>query len=95
MINADMRQYDYYTFGELDEYGQQKLSQEKQGKIKIAINISSQTIQDNINYKNCQYIGLTQAAIDDSYVIQYGESKLKVLYVNPKGRIKQVFLSEI
>lgn len=95
MINADMRSYSYFTFGELDSYGQPQLSQEAKGTIKIAINISSQSVQDNINYKDCSYIGLTHSLLDDSYVIQYGDKKLKVLYVNPKGRLKQVFLTEI
>ena len=95
MINCDMRNYDYYTFGELDSYGQQTLSNEKQGSIRIAIFTSTQSIQDNINYKQANYIGLTNAAIDESYVIQYGDTKLKVLYVNPKGRLKQVFLANI
>lgn len=95
MINTDMRWYDYFTFGEEDEYGQEVLSKEVQGTIKIAIFTTSQSVQDNINYKDATYIGLTHAAIDDTYVIQYGEEKLKVLYVNPKGRYKQVFLKEI
>jgi hypothetical protein len=95
MINADMRLYDYFTFGEPDSYGQRKLSQEVQGTVKMAINISSQSVQDNINYKDCSYIGLTHSLLDDSFVIQYGDKKLKVLYVNPKGRFTQVFLKEI
>ena len=95
MINADMRSYSYFTFGELDSYGQPQLSQKAQGTVKMAINITSQSVQDNINYKNCAYIGLTHSLLDDSYVIQYGDKKLKVLYVNPKGRLKQVFLAEI
>lgn len=95
MINTDMRWYDYFTFGEEDEYGQAQLSEDIKGSIKIAINTTSQSVVDNINYKDATYIGLTHAAIDDTYVIQYGEEKLKVLYVNPKGRYKQVFLKEI
>lgn len=95
MINADMRSYNYFTFGEPDSYGQPQLSQEAQGTIKMAINISSQSVQDNINYKDCSYVGLAHSSLDDSYVIQYGDKKLKVLYVNPKGRLKQVFLAEI
>ena len=94
MINANMRLYDYFTLGSLDEYGQPSLS-EKQGSIKMAINISSQNVQENINYKDCSYVGLTHANINDSYVIQYGDDKLKVLYVNPKGRLKQVFMKEM
>lgn len=95
MINADMRTYNYFTFGALDSYGQPQLSQEPQGTVKMAINIASQSIQDNINYKDCSYVGLTHSLLDDTYVIQYGDKKLKVLYVNPKGRLKQVFLAEL
>ena len=95
MINAQMRFYDYFTFGMNDTYGQPVLSDDPEGTIKIAINIASQSIQDNINYKDCQYTGLTYAPIDDSYVIQYGDEKLKVLYVNPIGRLTQVFMSAI
>lgn len=95
MINVDMRLYNYFTFGELDEYGQQKLADTPQGTIKIAIYSTSTNIQDNINYTDCNYIGLTNALIDDSYVIEYGAERLKVQYVQPKGRFKQVFLKKI
>ena len=92
MITTDMKLYDYYIYGATDAYGQAQMS-EAQGKIKMNINISSQSIQDNINYKDSKYIGLTlNSDIDDSYVIQYGHEKLKVLYINPKGRYKQIFL---
>lgn len=95
MINNNMRIYDYYLYGASNEYGQPQLSQEAQGTIKMAINITSQYIQDNIQYKNATYVGLTFASVDDKYVIQYGDVKLKVLYVNPAGRMKQVFMSEL
>lgn len=95
MINADMRLYDYFTFGENDAYGQPVLSADPVGKIKMAINITSQSTQDNINYLNASYVGLTQAQVNDTYVIQYGLERLKVLYVNPKGRFKQVFLARM
>lgn len=95
MITADMRLYNYFTFGEDDGYGQPTLSNEPVGQVKMAINISSQSIQDNINYKDAQYIGLTHAKVDDTYVIEYGNERLKVLYVNPKGRLNQVFLKEM
>jgi hypothetical protein len=96
MINTNFRLYDYFTYGEDNGYGMPQLSTDPKGQIKMAINISSQSIQDNILYKDCSYIGLTHDAnVNDAYVIQYGESKLKVLYVNPKGRYKQVFMSEI
>lgn len=98
MITRDMRNYDYFTLGGVDAYGQPHIPSINDipvGQIKMAINISSQSVQDNINYKDCNYIGLTQAEVDDTYVIKYGNELLKVLYVNTKGRLKQVFLSEL
>lgn len=95
MINIDMRNYDYYLYEGKNEYAQQKLSTDIKGSIKIAIYTTSQTIQDNINYKSAQYIGLTKANITDNFVIQYGDTKLKVLYVTDKGRYKQAFMSAI
>ena len=90
-----MRKYDYFTIGEKDAFGQLKLPDADgapDGQIKMAIYISSQSIQDNINYKDCNYIGLTKDNVTDKYIIKYENEKLKVLYVNPKGIYKQVFL---
>ena len=92
MINANMRNYDYFTLGAVDAYGQPQVDAEPKGTIKMAIYISSQSIQDNVNYQDCNYIGLTQAKVDDTYIIKYNNELLKVLYVNPQGRYKQVFL---
>lgn len=94
MINAAMRTYNYHTLGAIDAYGQPQLS-ENVGSIKMAINITSQSIQDNALYKDASYIGLTKADVTDAFVIQYGEERLKVLYVNPLGRYNQVFLKEM
>lgn len=92
MINADMRLYNYSTFGELDEYGQEIISGTK-GSVKMAINIINQSVEGNVLYKDATYIGLTMnPEVNDTYIIDYGEEKLKVLYVNPKGRYKQVYL---
>lgn len=94
MINAKMRQYNYSTFGDDNEYGSPTLSGVK-GSIKMAITVTSQTVQDNIKYKGATYLGLTHAEVDDTFVISYGNEKLKVLYVNPEGRYNQVFMSEM
>ena len=90
-----MKTYEYFTLGAKDEYGQDTLSTVATGTLKIAINITSQSVQDNVNYKNAQYVGLTQAKVEDTYVIKMNEeSYLKVLYVNPMGRYTQVFLTD-
>jgi len=95
MINADMRFYDYFTLGEANAYGQPQMSDKPKGKVKMCINSISTSITDNIRFKDASYIGLTLSLLDDTYIIQYGEEKLKVLYVVPKGRYKQVFLKNI
>jgi hypothetical protein len=95
MINADMRSYNFYTFGEKNEYGKPVLSDEPVGTIKITINSVSQSISDNANYNQATYIGLTRAEVNNTYVIDYEGAKLKVLYVNPKGRLKQVYMAEM
>lgn len=96
MINADFHSYNYFTFGDKDKYGQAQLSEEIQGSVSMAINTISQTITDSVRYKDATYLGLTHdAKVNDTYVIEYGAEKLKVLYVNPRGRLKQVFMAEI
>ena len=101
MINTDIRTYNYFSIGDNNGYGQATIIKDEndnpvvQGSIKMAINITSQGVQDNINYKNAQYVGLTLGEVKDTNIIDYEGSKLKVLYVNPKGRYKQVFMSEL
>ena len=96
MITTEMQQYDYFTYGAADEYGQPMISENPIGTIKMAIYVTSQSIQDNILYEDATYFGLTtDSKINSTYVIQYGEEKLKVLYVNPKGRYKQVFMARM
>ena len=84
MFDAKMREYDYYILQDKDEYGQQTLSKTPSGKIKMAIFISSQSVQDNILFEGCNYIGLTyNAKVRYAYVIDYKGEKLKILYITP------------
>lgn len=96
MINSNMREYDYFTFGAPNAYGQPQLSENPVGKVKLSIYTTSESVQGNINYTNANYIGLTMDKnINDSYVIQYGAQKLKVLYTASQGRYKQVYLAKV
>lgn len=94
MINAMMRPYNYSTFG-TNDYGQKVVDNQIKGQVKMAINLTNQSIQNDINYKDAQYVGLTMNEVSEDFVINYGAKKLKVLYVNPFGRFIQVFLQEI
>lgn len=96
MINRDKASYNFFTFGELDAYGQPQLTKEPVGTITMTINLTSQNLTNNIKYSEAAYIGLTKDAnVNDTYVIEFGAQKLKVLYVNPFGRYKQVFMVEL
>lgn len=95
MINSDMRFYDYGLLEGKNAYGEQSAPDKPTGQVKLAIYESSQSIQDNINYKDCSYVGLTKDTVDDTYIIFYKNIKLKVLYVNSAGRYNQVFMAKI
>lgn len=95
MISNQMKNYNYQTYSANDGYGQPAISA-VQGQIKMAINFSTETINENSLYSGAQYVGLTfDNAIDATYIIHYNDEKLKVLYVNPAGRYKQVFLARM
>ena len=97
MINTAMRSYNYFTLGTVDEYGQLQTPDysKPKGTIKISIHTTSQAIQDNIRYQDATYIGLTHANVNDTYIIDFEGEKLKVMYVNDMGRLKQVFMKNI
>jgi hypothetical protein len=99
MIIGSMRLYDYWKISVNEEYGQEVLpdaNAEPIGKVKLSIYPTSTGTQDNILYANCSYVGLTfDAEIDEKYIIQYGKERLKVMYKQPIGRFKQVFLKRV
>ena len=97
MISREMREYDYFTFDSTNEYGQPVLSSQPVGKIKMAIYINSQSVQDNILYHDCSYVGLTQhnTGVNDAYVIDFNGERLKVLYVSSQGRYTRVFMQRM
>lgn len=96
MINYDMRTYNYFTIGDKDAYGQPKATDNPVGEVKIAIYPTSTAIQDNILYKSAEYIGLTtDTEITDRYIVEYGQERLKVLYIQKKGRYKQLFMERM
>jgi hypothetical protein len=94
MINAQMLPYCYYTIGARNKYGQPLPLDTPAGTVRMAINVSGQSVQNNITYNGAQYVGLTHSKdITDKWVIDYKGKKLKVLYVNTDGRFTQVFMA--
>lgn len=90
-----MKDYTFSTLGGVDAYGMPQTT-ENVGSVKMAIYLYTQNVTDSIKYKDATYIGFTHnKSIEDNYIINYGKVKLKVLYVNPVGRFRQVFLKEV
>lgn len=96
MFNTELKDYNYLQYEEYGKYGQAQLSDEVKGQIKMAIYTTNQSTQDNIRYKDATYVGITHNRdIDDTFVIQYGDEKLKVLYANKQGRFVIAFMKNI
>lgn len=95
MIEAGMREYTLLMIPEdRDKYGE-RAEPVDAGTVRISISLYAQSRADNVNYKDCQYVGVTyNRAITDAHIIQYGEKRLKVKLVNPCGRMVQLILEE-
>lgn len=61
--------------------------------LRMAVYVASQAVGDSIIYREAQYVGMTKDDVTDRHVIDYNGEKLKVLYVQPKGVFKQVFMA--
>ena len=96
MIRNQMKPYKYYKYGGLDEYGIPSASLKPIGEVKLSLHLLNQNISDNALYKDASFIGLTfNDDIDENWIIEEGNTKLKVLYVNHTKRFNQVFLQVI
>lgn len=93
MINPQMKVYNYYLLGSVDDYGQEIMPITPTGTIKMAINIKTQDVNDNVIFNDTQYVGLTHQPVTDKYIIDYNGTRLKVILVNDFGRIKTVFMA--
>lgn len=96
MIQNNMKLYNYYTLGELDDYGTNQASEEVKGQVKLSIFLQTKQLSDNSIYKETQFTALTNDKdINEKYLIEYNEKLLKVLYINDLGRYRQVYLGSV
>ena len=93
MIQSNMKLYNYYTLGELDDYGTNQVSKQIKGKVKLSIFLQTKQLSDNSIYKEAQFTALTNDKnINEKYLIEYNNMLLKVLYINDLGRYRQIYL---
>ena len=101
MINASMREYDYFLISaETNGYGQHTLIKNEngdpvvQGTIKMAISIASQSVNENITYQGANYVGITHDKnMNDHYIISYKGKLLKVQYITD-SRFRIAYLGD-
>lgn len=101
MINANMREYNYFLISaETNSYGQHTLIKDDdgnpvvQGTVKISISVASQSVSENITYKGANYVGITHDKnVNDRYVIDYNGKLLKVQYLTD-SRFRIAFLGD-
>lgn len=94
-INSKMAYYDVYSYGKNDSYGQPSLSELPVGKTKMSVSVANQSVKDSIAYSGTSYVGLTHDTLDDTCVLDYEGEMLKVQYVNPHGKLSQVYLEKM
>lgn len=87
-----MREALKYSLAAEDEYGQATLDTENSSKIHLTFGLYNHHEVEDIRYQDVEYTGLTYDDLTDNDVIQIEDRKYKVKFVNPFGRIKQVFL---
>ena len=87
-----MRQANMLRYIDSDEYGQPVLDTENPQSIELTFGLYNHTETEDVRYQDVEYTGLTQYEVSDKNVIQLDGKNYKVKFVNPFGRIKQVFL---
>ena len=93
MIQSNMKLYNYYTLGELDDYGTNQVSEQVSGQVKLSVFLQTKQLSDNSIYKEAQFTALTNDKdINEKYLIEYNNMLLKVLYINDLGRYRQIYL---
>jgi len=95
VINRSEQPALLYTMGGQDEYGQDLVEPIAQKKITLTFGLYNHKQTDDIRYEDVEYTGLTPYDVADDQVIELNGFKYKVLFVNPFGRMKQVFLRKI
>ena len=103
MISRERRDYEYFRYSEEDNaYGQKTLIKDDEnnpvvfGTVSMSIFDTANAFTGDVRFKDSKYLGLTNDKfIDTSFVINYKGEHLRVQYIVPRGRYKQVFLNSI
>ena len=89
-INARLQ-----TMGGKDRYGQELVNVIEDKPITLTFGLYNHKQTDDVRYQDVEYTGLTPYDVSDNQIIVIDNTKYKVLFVNPFGRMSQVFLKKI
>lgn len=93
MINREMRQATVVTYGGVDEYGQMNTTATASRDTYLTFGLYQHTNSNDVRYQNVTHYGLTKdSEITDNDIIVIDGVEYKVLFVNPFGRMREVFL---
>lgn len=82
------------TMGGQDEYGQDLVDALEEKPITLTFGLYNHKQTDDVRYEDVEYTGLTAYDVSDNQIIAIGDKEYKVLFVNPFGRMNQVFLRQ-
>ena len=89
-----MRQAQMYSIGDLDEYGQETISTDST-TVSLTFGLFNHHDTEDLRYQDVEYCGLTYDNITDKNILLLDDTNYKVKFVNPYGRMKEVFLITI
>ena len=93
MLNNEIKEATVVRYDGYDEYGQELAEPTSERKVMVAIGYYTHSATDDIRYQDVKYYGLTKDRnITDKDYILVGESKYKVMFVNPTTRWTQLYL---
>ena len=93
MINREFRQATVVTYGGIDEYGQMLTTPTASRNISVTLNLYSHTQTSDVRFQEVSHVALTKdRTITDKDVLIIDGKEFKVFFVNPFGRLAQVFL---
>ncbi len=92
VINRDMRQAQMFSLGEIDEYGQETIDTETPSTVHLTFGLFTHHETEDVRYQDVEYCGLTKDDITDNDILLLDDKRYKVKFVNPYGRMKEVFL---
>jgi hypothetical protein len=93
MFNRDIVDATVVTYGGVDEYGQMMTTPTASREISMTFGLYNHSESSDVRYMAVNYTGLTRdKEITDKDSVIIGGKEYKVLFVNPYGRLTQVFL---